>query len=91
MCCGYVLYDLGHNAPLRQQEAFKTPPIDLLSLLDLVAMATICDIVPLTIVNRAFVKQGIKIFKQRQNTGLRLLSDLSGVNGRPQPKLLVLS
>ena len=68
---------------LRQEEVFKTPPIDLLSLLDLVAMATICDIVPLTIVNRAFVKQGIKIFKQRQNTGLRLLSDLSGVNRPP--------
>ena len=74
---------VGTMRHLRQKQHFEKPPIDLLSLLDLVAMATICDIVPLTITNRAFVKQGLKIFKQRQNTGLRLLSDLSGVNRPP--------
>ena len=77
---------VGTMRHLRQKNHFEKPPIDLLSLLDLVAMATICDIVPLTIVNRAFVKQGLKIFKQRQNTGLRLLSDLSGVNRPPSAK-----
>ena len=74
---------VGTMRQLRQRGFFETPPIDLLSLLDLVAMATICDIVPLSIVNRAFVKQGLKVFKQRQNTGMRLLADLSGVNRPP--------
>ena len=70
---------------LRQKNAFPDDkaPIDLLSLLDLVAMATICDIVPLTSVNRAFVKQGLKIFKQRQNVGLRQLSDQARLNKPP--------
>ena len=58
-------------------------PIDLLSLLDLVGMATICDIVPLTTLNRAFVKQGLKILKTRQNVGLRHLADSARLKTEP--------
>ena len=61
----------------------ETAPINLLNLLDMVGMATICDIVPLTPLNRAFVKQGLKILKQRQNVGLRCLADKARLNTPP--------
>ena len=49
---------VGTMRTLREKGHFNAanPPIDLLTLLDLVGMATICDIVPLTTVNRAFCK-----------------------------------
>jgi single-stranded-DNA-specific exonuclease len=58
---------------------------DLLGLLDLVALATVCDVVPLTGVNRAFVTQGLKVMHRRQNAGLRALSDAAGLNSAPTP------
>ncbi len=58
---------------------------DLLSLLDLVALATVCDVVPLTGVNRAFVAQGLKVMHRRQNVGLRALADAAGLNSAPTP------
>ena len=76
---------VGTMRHLREAGYFKAkaPPLDLLSLLDLVGMATVCDIVPLTAVNRAFVKQGLKILKQRQNVGLRRLADQARLNTPP--------
>ena len=61
---------------------------DLLSVLDLVALATICDIVPLKGINRTFVKQGLKVLAQRQNTGLRALMDIARLDRRPTPHTL---
>lgn len=58
---------------------------DLLGLVDLVALATICDVVPLTGVNRAFVAQGLKIMHRRQNAGLRALADAAGLKSAPTP------
>jgi single-stranded-DNA-specific exonuclease len=58
---------------------------DLLGLLDLVALATVCDVVPLTGVNRAFVTQGLKVMHRRQNCGLRALADAAGLNSAPTP------
>ena len=49
---------------------------NLLYYLDLVALGTVCDVMPLVNINRAFVKQGLEIFKQRSNIGLVALSDL---------------
>lgn len=60
----------------------KTPP-DLLSFLDLVATGTVCDVVALKGLNRAFVKQGLKVLAHRQNIGLRALCDVSGVDSYP--------
>lgn len=58
---------------------------DLLAMLDLVALATVCDVVPLQGVNRAFVAQGLKIMHQRRNTGLRALTDAAALNTAPTP------
>jgi single-stranded-DNA-specific exonuclease len=58
---------------------------DLLGMLDLVALATVCDVVPLKDVNRAFVAQGLKVMHRRQNVGLRALIDAAGLNTAPTP------
>ena len=55
----------------------------LTDLLDLVALGTVCDVVPLTGVNRAFVAQGLKVMALRQNIGLTALCDVAGVNDMP--------
>lgn len=56
---------------------------DLFGLLDLVALGTVCDVVPLTGLNRAFVRQGLKIMAQRHNVGLNALADVAGMNEAP--------
>lgn len=56
---------------------------DLLALLDLVALGTVCDVVPLIGLNRAFVLQGLKIMARRENIGLAALGDVSRLDGRP--------
>jgi single-stranded-DNA-specific exonuclease len=58
---------------------------DLLRLIDLVALATVCDVVPLQGVNRAFVAQGLKIMHRRENAGLRALSDAASLKSAPTP------
>jgi single-stranded-DNA-specific exonuclease len=55
----------------------------LLTLLDLVALGTVCDVVSLTGVNRAFVAQGLKVMKNRENIGLRTLCDVAGLSEEP--------
>ena len=57
----------------------KKPP-ELISKLDLVALATIADVVPIIELNRAFVKQGLKIMKLRNRVGLKVLADISHIN-----------
>jgi single-stranded-DNA-specific exonuclease len=61
---------------------------DLLAWLDIVALATVCDVVPLSGVNRAFVVQGLKVLRNRQNAGLKALCDAAGVNKPPSPYML---
>ncbi|MFB9979640.1 single-stranded-DNA-specific exonuclease RecJ [Mesorhizobium kowhaii] len=66
---------------LRGRLADATPP-DLLSLLDLVALATVCDVVPLTGINRAFVVKGLQMARQQKNEGLAALARVSRI-GEP--------
>ena len=56
---------------------------DLLGLLDLVALGTIADVVPLTGLNRVLVAQGLKVLARRRNAGLRALADVARMEGRP--------
>lgn len=57
--------------------------MDLLQWLDLVALATVCDVVPLTGLNRALVRQGLKVMGARRNVGLAALADAAGLRHRP--------
>jgi len=56
---------------------------DLLGLLDLVALATVCDVMPLTGVNRALVCQGLKIMARRARPGLAALMAITQTRDRP--------
>ncbi|KYH12700.1 single-stranded-DNA-specific exonuclease RecJ [Neorickettsia sp. 179522] len=66
---------IGLNVILRTKGFFdnKSEP-NLINYLDLVALGTVCDVVRLTGINRAFVKQGLKVINQRRNLGLQTLT-----------------
>ena len=56
---------------------------NLLEYLDLVALGTVCDVVPLVGLNRAIVSQGLKILKSKKNLGLKTLFDICDIQSKP--------
>lgn len=66
------------NREAKRRGIDDTP--NLLSLLDLTALGTICDVVPLTGLNRAFVAQGLKVLSNEPNLGLASLAEVAGTN-----------
>ncbi|MCI4680724.1 single-stranded-DNA-specific exonuclease RecJ [Rhodoblastus acidophilus] len=73
------------NRALRQRGFWRERlEPDLLRSLDLVALATVADVAPLTGLNRAFVVKGLALMKSRGRAGLRALADVAGVNGPPR-------
>ncbi len=71
------------RSTLPQGEGDRVWEPNLLNLLDLVALGTVCDVMPLSGLNRAFVAAGLKILKQRKNLGLREICDLAGLDEEP--------
>ena len=70
------------NKKLRDLNWFKKNNItepNLLNYLDLVSLGTVCDVVPLIGLNRAFVKQGLEIFKKKTNLGIKTLKNICGI------------
>ncbi|MGI1662730.1 single-stranded-DNA-specific exonuclease RecJ [Palleronia sp. KMU-117] len=67
----------------RQLRQSGEPAPDLLGLLDLVALATVADVAPLLGVNRAFVRQGLKVMARRERPGLVALSDIARLDTAP--------
>jgi single-stranded-DNA-specific exonuclease len=63
----------------------ERPEPDLLGYLDLVALGTIADVVPLTGLNRAFVAKGLLALRRRDNPGLTALMDVARLGGPPEP------
>src|SRR5262245_55817290 len=63
----------------------ERPEPDLLGFLDLVALGTIADVVPLTGLNRAFVAKGLLAMRRRDNPGLTALMDVGRLGGPPEP------
>jgi single-stranded-DNA-specific exonuclease len=57
---------------------------DLMGSLDLVALATVADVVPLIGLNRAFVRQGLTVMRSRRRAGLAALLDAAGLSGAPE-------
>ena len=74
------LFLIALNRQLRNEGWYrdKIEPV-LIQLLDLVALGTVCDVVPLAPLNRAFVSQGLKVIAGRGNVGLRVLSDVAKI------------
>jgi len=74
---------VGINRALREAGWYeRVAAPDLVQWLDLVALGTICDVVPLTGVNRALVAQGLKVLRRRGNPGLAALADVAGIGER---------
>lgn len=57
----------------------RVDALDLMQYLDLVALGTICDTMPLVGLNRAFVATGLKVLGLRKNLGLRVLMQVAGI------------
>ncbi len=73
------------NRTLRARRFFDgRPEPDLMGSLDLVALATVADVVPLLGLNRAFVRQGLAIMRSRRRVGLAALLDTAGLAGAPE-------
>ena len=74
------------NRKLRLENWFTKNNIDepnLINYLDLVSLGTVCDVVPLIGLNRAIVKQGLKILKIKNNLGLKTLLDICKIESNP--------
>lgn len=79
---GVVFLTLVQTARVLRSRLPDAAPPDLLSLLDLAALATVCDVVPLIGVNRAFVVKGLQMARQQKNEGLATLARVSRI-GEP--------
>ena len=80
---------VGLTRELRQRGIFeKIKEPNLFRFLDLVALGTVCDLVPLKGLNRCFVKAGLNIISQRKNLGINALCDISDLNKIPDEETL---
>ncbi|MGB4056754.1 MAG: single-stranded-DNA-specific exonuclease RecJ, partial [Alphaproteobacteria bacterium] len=69
------------NAALKKRTGQPGPALK--EWLDIVALGTVCDMVPLTGVNRLFVRAGFERMARRENPGLKALLETAKVNGDP--------
>jgi single-stranded-DNA-specific exonuclease len=76
LCAAGVVFKLGHALLKTRMTA-----LDLKELIDLVAVATISDIVPMVGENRLMVRHGLKQLSNTLNPGLRALQEITGMNG----------
>ncbi len=70
------------NKSLRDIDWFDKNQIkepNLIDYLDLVSLGTVCDVVPLVGLNRAIVRQGLKLMKKKSNLGLKILKNICGI------------
>lgn len=87
LCAAGVVFLLLVEANRRLKAQGQQTP-DLMALLDLVALATVADVAPLTGLNRAFVRQGLKVMARRDRPGLRALADVARMDQAPTPYTL---
>ena len=74
------------NKELRKNNWFLENKIEepnLIAYLDLVSLGTVCDVVPLIGLNRAIVKQGLKIIKNKINLGIKTLFEICKIENTP--------
>ena len=88
LCAAGVVYIglVALNRLLRERGFWRERAApDLLAMLDLVALASVADVVPLIGLNRAFVVKGLQVMRQRKRPGLAALYDAAGADGPPRP------
>ena len=82
LCAAAVVFLFLVETRRQLREAGQTGP-ELMSFLDLVALATVADVAPLTGVNRAFVRQGLTVMGHRDRPGLVALCDSAHMDTAP--------
>ncbi len=85
--CGLVFMTVvAINRELRKRSFWHVlrPEPDLLDSLDLVALGTVADVVPLKGLNRAFVSKGLIAMRRREHVGLTALMDAARLTGPPE-------
>ena len=87
LCAASVVFLMLVEANRQLRSQAITGP-DLMSMLDLVALATVADVAPLIGVNRALVRQGLKVMARRERIGLRTLADIARMDQAPTPYAL---
>ena len=83
LCAAAVVFLLLVEATRRRRAAGHAGP-DLMALTDVVALATVADMAPLTGVNRALVRTGLKVLARRERPGLRALADVARLDSAPR-------
>jgi single-stranded-DNA-specific exonuclease len=83
LCAAGVVFLMLVEANRQARSTGMTGP-DLMAMLDLVALATVADVAPLVGVNRAFVRQGLRVMAGRSRPGLRALSDVARLDTAPR-------
>ncbi|MBN2760337.1 MAG: single-stranded-DNA-specific exonuclease RecJ [Rhodobacteraceae bacterium] len=83
LCAAGVVFLMLVEANRQARGTGMTGP-DLMAMLDLVALATVADVAPLVGVNRAFVRQGLRVMAGRARPGLRALSDVARLDTAPR-------
>ncbi len=82
LCAASVVFLMLVEANRQLRAEGVTGP-DLMAMLDLVALATVADVAPLIGVNRALVRQGLKVMARRDRIGLRALADVARMDQAP--------
>lgn len=82
LCAAGVVFLMLVEVNRQMRGAGKKGP-DLMAMLDLVALATVADVAPLTGVNRALVRQGLKVMARRERVGITALADVAGMDAAP--------
>ena len=82
LCAAAVVFLMLVETGRQLREAGRKGP-DLMALLDLVALATVADVAPLTGVNRAFVRQGLRVMALRERLGITALADVARMETAP--------
>ena len=82
LCAAAVVFLMLVEAGRQLREAGARGP-DLIALLDLVGLATVADVAPLIGVNRAFVRQGLRVMARRDRLGLAALADVARMDTAP--------
>lgn len=78
------IFLVGLVSTMKQDHELKCLPLpNLMQYLDLVAIGTVCDVMPIIQLNRAFVTQGLKIIMQRCNIGINSLLDIANIQEKP--------
>ncbi len=79
LCSAGVVFKLAHGMLKRR----RLPDFDLRNVLDIVAIATVADIVPLVEENRLLTRHGLRVMGRGGNIGLQALNEVTGLSREP--------